>query len=186
MQRIERRGNRGVLSGPSSRFWLRKSLSPQPQEQSTTLGCEAFADCLGGHFGGGCGFRAPSIADFYFKPLFTIGPVSITKPIVLAVIAGAIVLGRTNIPEFAFQGWTDNDVFGPTRNPWGLEWSPGGSSGGAARGGSPFQDAPDAEDRRRPEAPGLRSRPPRIGSRRSTSARSRRSCSGSRMAWRGS
>ena len=47
------------------------------------------------------------------------------------VAAGAIVLGRTNIPEFAFQGWTDNDVFGPTRNPWGLEWSPGGSSGGS-------------------------------------------------------
>jgi Asp-tRNA(Asn)/Glu-tRNA(Gln) amidotransferase A subunit family amidase len=47
------------------------------------------------------------------------------------VAAGAIVVGRTNIPEFAFQGWTDNDVFGPTRNPWGLEWSPGGSSGGS-------------------------------------------------------
>lgn len=45
--------------------------------------------------------------------------------------AGAIVLGRTNIPEFAFQGFTDNDLFGPTRNPWGLEWSPGGSSGGS-------------------------------------------------------
>jgi Asp-tRNA(Asn)/Glu-tRNA(Gln) amidotransferase A subunit family amidase len=47
------------------------------------------------------------------------------------VAAGAIVLGRTNTPEFAFQGFTDNDVFGPTRNPWGLEWSPGGSSGGS-------------------------------------------------------
>ncbi|HSJ51396.1 MAG TPA: amidase [Actinomycetota bacterium] len=47
------------------------------------------------------------------------------------VAAGAIVVGRTNIPEFAFQGWTDNDLHGPTRNPWGLEWSPGGSSGGS-------------------------------------------------------
>ncbi|HEY7756497.1 MAG TPA: amidase [Actinomycetota bacterium] len=47
------------------------------------------------------------------------------------VAAGAIVVGRTNTPEFAFQGWTDNDLFGPTRNPWGLEWSPGGSSGGS-------------------------------------------------------
>ena len=45
--------------------------------------------------------------------------------------AGAIPIGRTNIPEFAFQGFTDNDLFGPTRNPWGLEWSPGGSSGGS-------------------------------------------------------
>jgi Asp-tRNA(Asn)/Glu-tRNA(Gln) amidotransferase A subunit family amidase len=47
------------------------------------------------------------------------------------VAAGAIPIGRTNIPEFAFQGYTDNDLFGPTRNPWGLEWSPGGSSGGS-------------------------------------------------------
>jgi Asp-tRNA(Asn)/Glu-tRNA(Gln) amidotransferase A subunit family amidase len=47
------------------------------------------------------------------------------------VAAGAVIVGRTNIPEFAFQGWTDNDVFGPTGNPWGLEWSPGGSSGGS-------------------------------------------------------
>lgn len=45
--------------------------------------------------------------------------------------AGAIVVGRTNIPEFAFQGYTDNDLFGATGNPWGLEWSPGGSSGGS-------------------------------------------------------
>ncbi|MGH2589816.1 MAG: amidase [Actinomycetota bacterium] len=48
------------------------------------------------------------------------------------VSAGAVIVGRTNIPEFAFQGWTDNDVYGSTRNPWGLDWSPGGSSGGSA------------------------------------------------------
>ncbi|HEY7659703.1 MAG TPA: amidase [Actinomycetota bacterium] len=47
------------------------------------------------------------------------------------VAAGAVIVGRTNIPEFAFQGYTDNDVFGPTCNPWGLEWSTGGSSGGS-------------------------------------------------------
>ncbi len=45
--------------------------------------------------------------------------------------AGAIVVGRTNVPEFSFSGFTDNLVYGPTRNPWGLEWSPGGSSGGS-------------------------------------------------------
>jgi Asp-tRNA(Asn)/Glu-tRNA(Gln) amidotransferase A subunit family amidase len=45
--------------------------------------------------------------------------------------AGAIVVGRTNVPEFSFSGFTDNPVFGPTGNPWGLEWSPGGSSGGS-------------------------------------------------------
>ena len=45
--------------------------------------------------------------------------------------AGAIVVGKTNLPEFAFEGYTDNRLFGPTRNPWGLDWSPGGSSGGS-------------------------------------------------------
>jgi amidase/aspartyl-tRNA(Asn)/glutamyl-tRNA(Gln) amidotransferase subunit A len=46
--------------------------------------------------------------------------------------AGAIVVGKTNLPEFAAEGFTSNLLFGITRNPWGLEWSPGGSSGGSA------------------------------------------------------
>ena len=45
--------------------------------------------------------------------------------------AGAIILGKTNCPEFTLQGYTDNLIFGPTRNPWNLEMTPGGSSGGA-------------------------------------------------------
>ena len=45
--------------------------------------------------------------------------------------AGAIILGKTNCPEFTLQGYTDNLIFGPTRNPWNLELTPGGSSGGA-------------------------------------------------------
>src|SRR5262249_5323171 len=45
--------------------------------------------------------------------------------------AGAIVLGKTNTPEFGWKGVTDNLIFGPTRNPWNLERTPGGSSGGA-------------------------------------------------------
>jgi len=46
--------------------------------------------------------------------------------------AGAIVVGKTNQPEFAFAGFTDNLLYGATRNPWNLEASPGGSSGGSA------------------------------------------------------
>jgi Asp-tRNA(Asn)/Glu-tRNA(Gln) amidotransferase A subunit family amidase len=45
--------------------------------------------------------------------------------------AGGILLGKTNTPEFGCKGLTDNNVFGTTYNPWNLERTPGGSSGGA-------------------------------------------------------
>ncbi|WP_170770127.1 amidase family protein [Ruegeria lacuscaerulensis] len=45
--------------------------------------------------------------------------------------AGAVVLGRTNTPEFSFRADTDNELHGRTHNPWGRHISPGGSSGGA-------------------------------------------------------
>ncbi|HEY7400713.1 MAG TPA: amidase [Actinomycetota bacterium] len=61
--------------------------------------------------------------------------------------AGAIVVGKTNQPEFAFSGYTDNLLYGPTRNPWGTDWSPGGSSGGSgaamAAGMAPIATATD-------------------------------------------
>jgi aspartyl-tRNA(Asn)/glutamyl-tRNA(Gln) amidotransferase subunit A len=46
--------------------------------------------------------------------------------------AGAIVVGKTNTPEFGYTGFTRNRVFGTTRNPWNTERTPGGSSGGSA------------------------------------------------------
>ena len=45
---------------------------------------------------------------------------------------GAIILGKTNLPEFAAGGNTFNDVFGATRNPWDTRMSASGSSGGSA------------------------------------------------------
>jgi Asp-tRNA(Asn)/Glu-tRNA(Gln) amidotransferase A subunit family amidase len=45
--------------------------------------------------------------------------------------AGAVIVGKTNLPEFATEGYSANLVFGATRNPWGPDWSPGGSSGGS-------------------------------------------------------
>jgi amidase len=45
---------------------------------------------------------------------------------------GLIPLGRTNVPELALMGTTEPDAYGPTRNPWNVEHSPGGSSGGSA------------------------------------------------------
>lgn len=46
--------------------------------------------------------------------------------------AGAIVVGKTNSSEFGWAAITHNRLFGATRNPWNLELTPGGSSGGAA------------------------------------------------------
>lgn len=46
--------------------------------------------------------------------------------------AGAIPIGKSNVPEFCIEGFTDNLVFGATHNPWNGERSPGGSSGGSA------------------------------------------------------
>lgn len=46
--------------------------------------------------------------------------------------AGAIILGKTNTPEFGHRGTTENLLGEPCRNPWNAERTPGGSSGGAA------------------------------------------------------
>jgi amidase len=45
--------------------------------------------------------------------------------------AGAIVIGKTNLPELAFAGFTETETWGVTRNPWNTDRVPGGSSGGS-------------------------------------------------------
>jgi aspartyl-tRNA(Asn)/glutamyl-tRNA(Gln) amidotransferase subunit A len=62
--------------------------------------------------------------------------------------AGAIILGKTTTPEFALMGRTQSRLMGVTRNPWDLELTPGGSSGGAvasvAAGMAPLAIGTDA------------------------------------------
>ncbi len=61
--------------------------------------------------------------------------------------AGAILMGKTNTPEFTMAFETNNSIYGRTNNPYSLEHTPGGSSGGAAAivsaGGSPFDIGTD-------------------------------------------
>lgn len=46
--------------------------------------------------------------------------------------AGLVFLGKQNTPEFGFLPTTEPTLFGPTKNPWALDRSPGGSSGGTS------------------------------------------------------
>lgn len=59
------------------------------------------------------------------------GPARADAEIVRRVrAAGAIVIGKTNVPELCAFPWTETPTRGVTRNPWGLQHTPGGSSGG--------------------------------------------------------
>ncbi len=75
-------------------------------------------------------------------------PVDDDLPVARLREAGAVIVGKTNTPEFAMLPVTENKLFGVTRNPWDTELSPGGSSGGAvasvATGMVPLALATDA------------------------------------------
>ena len=66
--------------------------------------------------------------------LFADGPEATVDSVLVDRLrqAGCVILGKTNTPELAWKADTDNLVFGRTANPWSLERSAGGSSGGSA------------------------------------------------------
>jgi amidase len=109
------------------------------------------------------------IRTTYGSPIFAGHIPSADAPhVALLKQAGAVVIGKTNTPEFGAGSQTFNQVFGTTRNPWDPGLTPGGSSGGAAAavasGMIPFADGSDlAASVRNPAAfcalVGLRSTP---------------------------
>ena len=88
------------------------------------------------------------IRTTYGSPLFVGHVPDADAPYVaLLKAAGAVIIGKTNTPEFGAGSQTFNAVFGATRNPWDTRMTPGGSSGGAAAavaaGLLPFADGSD-------------------------------------------
>src|SRR4051812_50217702 len=61
--------------------------------------------------------------------------------------AGAVIVGKTTMPELGLWPFTESITWGVTRNPWDLERTPGGSSGGPAPAGGPGAGAPGARGR---------------------------------------
>lgn len=110
----------------------------------------------------------------YGSPLFADHvPDADAAHVALLRAAGALIIGKTNTPEFGAGSQTFNPVFGVTRNPWDTALTPGGSSGGAAAavaaGLLPFADGSDlASSIRNPSAlcavTGLRTTPGVVGS----------------------
>jgi amidase len=88
------------------------------------------------------------IRTTFGSPIFASYVPSFDAPhVTLLKQAGAVVIGKTNVPEFGAGSQTFNPVFGPTRNPYDTRLTPGGSSGGAAAavaaGMIPFADGSD-------------------------------------------
>lgn len=67
-----------------------------------------------------------------FKPLADYVPQQDATAVSRMRAAGAIILGKTNMPELAFDCQSNSPVFGPANNPWDVKCTPGGSTGGGA------------------------------------------------------
>ena len=84
---------------------LVKDISQEIKGEPITCGAKSLRDCL-----------AEEDATFVKRARAT----------------GVVFLGITNVPEFALMGTTEPQCYGPTRNPWNKDYTPGGSSGGSA------------------------------------------------------
>jgi len=82
-----------------------------------------------------------------FPPLADYVPTTDATVVARLRAAGAIMLGKTNLPTLAGDGQTDNPLFGRSNNPWGVTRTPGGSTGGGgaavAAGLSPLEIGSD-------------------------------------------
>ncbi len=81
---------------------------------------DAFFECSGAPLSNGSRFYDGYVPDFDSRLVARIKQ------------TGLIIVGKTNVPEFALTPYTEPERFGPCRNPWNLEHTTGGSSGGAA------------------------------------------------------
>ncbi|WP_149538358.1 amidase [Siccirubricoccus phaeus] len=113
---LDEAGARGAARASAARWRAGTPLSPLDGVPITVKDNIAVA-------GLPCAWGSPVFRDFV--------PDRDELPVARCRAAGMVILGKTNVPEFTLQGYTDNTLFGPTRNPWDLALTPGGSSGGA-------------------------------------------------------
>ena len=93
----------------------------------------------GGPFAG-VPFLLKDIIDEYAGVPLTMGsrafrsyvPAQDSEMVVRFKRSGVVILGKTNVPELGLLGTTEPELHGPTRNPWDISHTPGGSSGGSA------------------------------------------------------
>ena len=96
----------GLPNGPFTGVpYLLKDLHVLLRGTKTTYGSKFFKDYVADH--------NSTLVDRYLE-------------------AGLVIFGKTNSPEFGLTVTTEPELYGPTRNPWNLDHSAGGSSGGAA------------------------------------------------------